>query len=176
MTMKGFVRRTSVAASVAVFAMMAAGCTKPVPPVASPSEGSSASSPDSPVSASSVTPAPGPRQAGRARIDNTQVVAGASCKGYGRAFSASHGAPVFTRDGDVFTSQEIRSGGGCPKRPVFTLAYEPKTEAGKTVLLAHVCEDPEADSCEMMMTGKISFDLGTALSATHASDVRVVDP
>lgn len=172
--MKGSVRRTLVAASMAVFAMMAAGCTKPVPPVASPPEGSSASSPDTPVSASTASPAPG--QSGRARIDNTQVLAGTSCKGYGRPFSASHGAPAFTRDGNVLTSQEIRSGGGCPKRPVFTLAYEPKTESGKTVLLAHVCEDPEADSCEMMLTGKITFDLGAAMAATHASDVRVVDP
>lgn len=174
MTTKGSVRRTLVAASVSLFAMMAAGCTKPAPPSASPAEGASASSPGSPVSASPASPSPG--KGGRARIDNTQVVAGASCKGYGRAFSASHGAPAFTRDGNVLSSQEIRSGGGCPKRPVFTLAYEPKTESGKTVLLAHVCEDPEADSCEMMLTGKITFDLGAALAATHASDVRVVDP
>lgn len=171
-------RRACGAITVALFATLvaAAGCSKPVPPsppAASPSEGSSA---DTPVSAGAPAPLPGlPARTGRARIDNTQVVAGTSCKGYGRAFSAAHGAPVLTREGSTLVSQEIRSGGGCPKRAVFTLVYEPKTESGKTVLLAHVCEDPEADSCEMMMTGKISFDLGPALSATHATDVRVVD-
>ncbi len=142
-----------------------------------------------------------PPVAKKSRFDNTQAVAAASCKGYGRPFSAAHGArpfataskfagggvardggptstgaPAFKRTGDTWISQEIRGGGGCPKRATFTLAYTPKTEAGKTVLVAHVCEDVEADPCEMAWTGTISFDLSKELAANHATDVTFVDP
>jgi hypothetical protein len=117
-----------------------------------------------------------PPVAKKSRFDNTQSVAGASCKGYGRPFSAAHGAPAFKRTGDTWISQEIRGGGGCPKRAAFTLAYTPKTENGKSVLVAHVCEDVEADPCEMAWTGTISFDLSKELAANHATDVTFVDP
>jgi hypothetical protein len=98
------------------------------------------------------------------------IVAAASCAGRGKQLTTAKTAASFKRTGDVVTRKETWAG-GCPKGPVFTLAYQP----GPKQLEVRLCYDPTKDTCKAQQTAELSWDLGSALKAAGATKLVWVD-
>ena len=97
-----------------------------------------------------------------------QVVAAASCDGYGEDVT---GLGAFDRDGTVLRREESWSC-GCPTRPSFTMAYEP----GSSPLRVRLCHDGAADPCEAFCRVELSWDLCGALAAEAQGELEIVTP
>ncbi|HJL17313.1 MAG TPA: hypothetical protein RMH99_16720 [Sandaracinaceae bacterium LLY-WYZ-13_1] len=97
-----------------------------------------------------------------------QVVAAASCDGYGE--DVTDAAP-FDVDGSALRREESW-GCGCPTAPSFTMAYEP----GSSPLRVRLCYDGAADTCEALCTRELTWDLCGALAAEGEDELAVVDP
>ena len=98
------------------------------------------------------------------------IVAAASCAGRGKQLTTGKTATSFKRTGDVVTRKETWAG-GCPKGPVFTLAYQP----GPKQLKVRLCYDQSKDTCKAQQTAELSWDLGSALKSAGASKLVWVD-
>lgn len=61
-------------------------------------------------------------------------------------------------------------GCGCPKGPVFTLAYVPRTSP----LEVRLCKDQSQDSCERGCGATIGWNLDAPMREAGAKTVRVV--
>ena len=96
------------------------------------------------------------------------IVAGTDCSG--RGVVATQSKRPFTRDGTTWKRQQTW-GCGCPKGPVFTLVYEPKTSP----LRVRLCMDQSQDSCEAACRSVLSWDLAQPLRDAGATDVQFVD-
>jgi hypothetical protein len=95
-----------------------------------------------------------------------QVVAAASCDGYGEDVTAD---AAFDRSGTVLSREETW-GCGCPTGPSFTLAYEP----GTSPLRVRLCHDATADTCEALCQRELTWDLCGALAAEGADELEIV--
>jgi hypothetical protein len=98
------------------------------------------------------------------------ILAAKSCAGKGKQLTKTASAASFKREGNVWTRKETW-GGGCPKGPVFTLVYQPKTKP----LAVRLCFDPSKDTCESVRSGELRWDLTAALKEAGATDVKWVD-
>ncbi len=98
--------------------------------------------------------APHPSQA------KTAVVEGATCPA---GMHPVTDVPIKI-DGATLSFERDR-GGGCPQKPVYTVLY------GKgEPMPVRVCDDPTADTCEMMIVAeKVTIDLTDALKAAGAT-------
>lgn len=102
--------------------------------------------------------APHPSQA------KTAVVEGAACPA---GMHKVTDVPI-KLDGATLSFERDR-GGGCPQKPVYTVFY------GKgQPMPVLVCDDPSADTCEMMIIAeKVSIDLTAALKAAGATSATL---
>jgi hypothetical protein len=98
------------------------------------------------------------------------VVAAASCDGKGKQLSRGASAASFKREGNVWSRKETWSG-GCPKGPVFTLAYRAKSSP----LEVRLCFDQGKDACEAVKSADLRWDLTAPLKEAGATEVRWVD-
>jgi hypothetical protein len=98
------------------------------------------------------------------------IVAAKSCAGKGKQVTKTASATSFKREGNVWTRNETW-GGGCPKGPVFTLVYQPKTSP----LALRLCFDRTQDTCEAVRSGELKWDLTAPLKEAGATDVKWVD-
>jgi hypothetical protein len=102
---------------------------------------------------------------GTLRDQHFPVHAGTSCAGHGQP---APGGPL-TRDGSTWSREESWSG-GCPRGPVMSLVYEPRTSP----LRIRICRDPAQDPCQAIKGGVIAWDLSTPLAEAGAGDVVLV--
>jgi len=98
------------------------------------------------------------------------IVAAASCAGRGKQLTTAKTAASFKRTGTVLSRKETW-GGGCPKGPVFTLAYQASTKP----LKVRLCYDQAKDTCKAIQSADLSWDLTAVLKSAGASEVRWVD-
>ena len=111
-------------------------------------------------SAGSVSPTTGSGAAPKSGSRVTTVVDGQACPIGTVAISDT---PI-KLDGATLSFERDR-GGGCPTRPVYTVAY---TKASP--MPVRLCYDQTADQCEMYIKGeKVAIDLTDALKASGAT-------
>jgi hypothetical protein len=102
---------------------------------------------------------------GTLRDQHFPVYAGTSCAGHGQP--APGGS--LTRNGSTWSREESWAG-GCPKGPVMSLIYEPRTSP----LKVRICRDQAQDTCEAIRGGVITWELSTPLAEAGAGDVVLV--
>lgn len=162
-------KRLLVALPLCSLAIVVAGC--PAEPTAGKGVTSAVTSPSTPP-ALSAAPASKPRGVAAGEDSASReypVIAASSCEGRGRAVSPSDAKlelePTMSR-----VRTHASWGCGCPKGPVFTMAYVPKTSP----LEIRLCLDPAQDSCEMECSQPIVWDLAAPMREAGASAVKLV--
>ena len=148
-------------------ALAAAGCKDKGKakdtPQAPPTPGTTAPGTTTPGTTAPGTTAPGantPHTTTHPSRATTAVVEGAACSGTNRPVTDV--TPELT--GASLSFKRDR-GGGCPTRAVYTAMY-----VKANPMQVRLCEDPGADTCEMMiMAEQVTIDLTAALAASGAT-------
>jgi hypothetical protein len=95
------------------------------------------------------------------------IVAGSSCAGNGQDITAV--GKDLTPSGTK-VSVTLQWACGCPKGPVHTLVYEPKTSP----LRVRICKDQSRDLCEKACQKKVEWDLAQPLKEAGTTKVTFV--